>query len=176
MDYESTTLECMRDDLQQCDYLSYTRFFGRSIPGVPLVSPSGIHAAWISISKFPTRDWFDITFHGVREFVFLGLDDVAIFVLSDGSYFRFPFLQAAGGSDIRFNSIPVREDLMAHLVQVKIDRVVFGRVKTMEQRPFSFELEGDLMFRWMVYRIWFESQLRGWVTMPENTRRFDDEN
>lgn len=158
-----TILECCRNDLLCCDYLAFTRIMNRSdIPGVPLVSPSGIHAAWVSIEKFPHRGWFDIVFSGIQEFVFLRLGDIAIFVLSDGSQLRYPFLRHVCGSVIRQNSINVRDSDLARMVAGGIDRIVFCRITSRDQRSFRFERDGGMVFRWMAMRIYDESKNLGW--------------
>lgn len=132
------------------------------IPGVPLVSPSGIHAAWISIEKYPHRRWFDVVFSGIKEFTFLRLGDVVIFVMDDGRQVRFPFLHHHSGMVIIQNAINVKEDDLAGLVATGISRIGLCRISTMQQRTFVFSCDDNMIFRQMVLQIYEESKALGW--------------
>lgn len=151
---ESTVLSLRRDDLLQDDVLCYISIGGRSLPGVTLLDDEAVSSAWVNVEKFAGESFFRITFAVVRGFAYVNRGDVVIFVFDSGESISIPFVALPVRGSLVRNYVPVSEDLMAHLVQAKLNRIVFGDTKTQDQRRFYFDGDGDDLFRWMLFKLW----------------------
>jgi len=172
MNLDDTRPELLWSDLAFTHYLGYNTIMGEEYSsGVPFTC-SGKESLWATIEKFPDRDWFDIVFSGDRERVFMSKGDIAIIVMSDGSSHRIQFLLPSSGGMVKINRICIKEHMLVSLSSLNIDRIVLGRPQSMSERIFRPTPDGAYLFRWLVYRLWYEAYKNGWISNLDQSNEF----